>query len=241
VSVRWCIAAVTVALTLPMAGCGNKKTETPAATVKPKEAPAGGGKPSALPSDGGEKIIWQRPDRMPDWANARASLAAKDVLRIVGIGLSNAQEQKASDDATQQAGAAGASYLLGLVDAKKFVSDKLMGSSAHDPVQTLVRDTVGQNLTAAILRSNSGTGQFTQHYCRTEFGVLVYYYRVYRLFELPAKSVADALETSRERIGQEQKRERDETRKELLKGFEEMLKAVQKSVLGADVPAKEPK
>jgi hypothetical protein len=220
-----------LALALPLAGCGDKKKEEPPAmTVKPAERPP----------EGGEKIVWQRPEKTPEWVDSVASLTKKDTLYFVGIGLPNEYEQKADESAAQQAGVEGARYLFNMVDVKEFISDKLRNSQGYAPVQALARDTVGQNVAAAILRGNYGISRFTQYCVRTEFGAQVHYYKVYRLFELPKKSVADALEQSHDRIQQEYQRERDEIKKELLKGSDDMIKAMQKEMLGGKEPAKEP-
>jgi len=224
-------AVAAVVLGFTFAGCG-KKQELPKMTVDPAKKPP----------EGGEVIVRQEPKDSPDWVNNPGALAKKEkeTLFFVGIGLPNEYEQKADDSAALQAGVEAARYLFNMVDVKEFISDKLRNSQGFTPVQALARDTVGQNVAAAIVRGNYGVSRFSQYCCRTEYGAQVYYFKVYRLFELPRKSVNDAIEKSRERIQQEYQKERDEIKKELLKGSDDMLKAMEKELMGGKAgPEKE--
>lgn len=210
-----------------LVGCKSKEA------VKPPEMAL---KPADEMREGQEKIVWQRPEMIPGWVDTPGSWTDKklEALYFLGVGLPNEYEQKADASAAEQAGVEASRYLFNMVDEKTFISDKLRNSQGYVPVQSLARDLVGKNMTAAIVRGNYGVSRFTQYCCKKEYGAHVYFYKVYRLFEMPKRSIGDALKESQDRIQEEYQREKDELKKEMLKGSEEMLRAMQEQVMGSE-------
>lgn len=215
-----------------IAGCAGTKPETP---LSNKTQPKTDSNPSNLQEglkEGEVKVLDQQPKERPDWIDSLVEWKKKnpDVLYFMGIAIPNEYEAKAFESAHDNAAAEIAAYLFNCVDVKKFFSDKERNSEGYVPIQSLARDTVRKYIVASILANQYGIARFTQYCAKKEYGALIHYYQIYRLFEYPRAEAKSSIAKAREEIQQKIQEERDEAKRKLLEQSDKMLNEMEQEV-----------
>lgn len=184
----------------------------------------------AEPLEGDEVIVWQRPDVLPCWVDSPRCYDKKldGHLYFAGIGKPDEYEDGAVSTAIDAAGLQIAQYLSKSVDWRKHFSESLLNANGYTSVRSYAEKVAGAQFARTIFKGQYLVTRATQRVKRKDYGANILHFKVFALVEFPNTAVAGALAATKDELRSELTRERDEIKRELLKGNLSAIDALEK-------------
>jgi hypothetical protein len=227
--VKWALRTIGLVMVMAMvAGCSSTGSQGGGSEFSPR---------TAEPEDLNEAVIWQRPERAPDWLSKTPE--DDTYLYFVGMSTPETYEIKARERSYNDAATIISRYIFTAAGYKWVGVD--VGSNAHGSVmiQAIAQKSMFENISKAVVSKAYEVENFVQYRRRREYGAWVNYYRYYGLFRWPEAQFAQVAKAAaigaQKDLQQQYEREVDAVKKQQLEAAMKTLKEIEEKGLDSKV------